>query len=580
MAAVDSVAEVDAYLRRGEPIGAYDRARHWLDAGETDPRLRYLTVLALARSGATAQAATRYHELRIGRIGDIDSLSLWARIRKDAALSAPPARRAHLLDRAAAADAAVHAATGDHFPGINAATLACLNGRRDEAARRAEALLRSPALAAPATYYAAASRAEALVLLGRWDEAGRTLAAARPLAGADLGAVSTTRRQLALLLDVLDVDADTAEILLGTLRLPRVAHLSGDEIGPGRAGPDTLAAIDAAVAAEEAGFGVGAFWTEGDVVLAERLLAGGGELHLVLPFAPADYLREVARTLSDAEAARRDRCLERAATVTAATADGDHPDPSLVAYAARMAAGLARLRARRLATECVEIALRSAPRDGEPPGRTDGSATRLRTRTIRVATGLPPPRPAMAVPAGMPDREARALLFAYVERFSAIPESRLPGFWSDFMGGLADVIGEAGRHVLYRNTWGDALFLVVDEVEDAAHLALALQERAALLRHGDRRAPALRIGLHHGPVFHGHDPIRGVPSYFGTQVSRAARVEPVAPPGAVYVTEPFAALLAECGTRSVAAEYVGRVPLPKRYGEHRMYRLARRWAPD
>ncbi len=336
---------------------------------------------------------------------------------------------------------------------------------------------------------------------------------------------------------------------------------------------------------EAVGFGVGALWTSGALVAAERILAHGAELHLVLPFAVPDYLGQIARLRPGPEVERRRRCIAAAATITAATTDGDYPDPTLVSYAASIADGLARTRARMLATECVAFTelddLRANAGDGEG-GSRKGPHAEVRaegeprsTRDTPCPTdNAPSPRPAP----GAPVREIRALLFADVYRFSStVPESRMPAFWSGFMGEIATVVDEAGPAILYRNTWGDALFLVLAGIEDAAEIALSLQERVTAFRARQPSGPELRIGLHHGPVFRGRDPVRGVATYFGTQVSRAARVEPVAPPGAVYVTEPFAAILAASGNEAFETGYVGVVPLPKRYGEHRMYRLARRW---
>ena len=55
-----------------------------------------------------------------------------------------------------------------------------------------------------------------------------------------------------------------------------------------------------------------------------------------------------------------------------------------------------------------------------------------------------------------------------------------------------------------------------------------------------------------------------------------ARIEPVTPPGAVYVTEPMAAALALSGTHEIDCDYVGMVALAKNYGEFRMYVLRER----
>ncbi|TDR89019.1 adenylate/guanylate cyclase domain-containing protein [Enterovirga rhinocerotis] len=542
---------IAADLRRGELIGAYDRAKASLDAGEDDPRLRYLCVLALARAGATAEAAERYRTLRIHRQGDVDSLSLWARILKDIAVAAAGARRPLRMRRAADAYLRVYRQTRDFFPGINAATLLRLSGDVAGAETVARDLLAYPALAEPLDYWAAASRAEALLVLGRTSEASDDLALARSKAGRDYGALSSTRRQLALLMED-DAAYPERAGLLDILRPPRVAHLAaGGGLFDQHEEDDVGAMVDRRLRQEEAGFAVGTLWGAASLAAAERALAHRAELHLVLPFSARDYVDRIERDLPPAEVARRRACLDGAATVTAVTADGDLADPKLIEYAAVVARGLARTRARQLSTDCVDILL-------EPAAPHVASAD----------LGADPAAPG-------PVREIRAFLFADVLRFSTIPESRLPLFWSTFMAGIGETIDKAGAEILYRNTWGDAVFCVVAEAAAAADLALSVQETAARLRGRDRAAPELRIGLHHGPVFRGFDPIRRSATYFGTQVSRAARVEPIAPPGGVYVTEPFAAVLAASDAVGFATEYVGVVPLPKRYGEHRMYRLAR-----
>ena len=61
----------------------------------------------------------------------------------------------------------------------------------------------------------------------------------------------------------------------------------------------------------------------------------------------------------------------------------------------------------------------------------------------------------------------------------------------------------------------------------------------------------------------------------GSHVSRTARIEPVTPPGAVYVTEPFAAALGLEGREEFGCDYVGHMPAAKDFGRLRMYRLWR-----
>ena len=62
-----------------------------------------------------------------------------------------------------------------------------------------------------------------------------------------------------------------------------------------------------------------------------------------------------------------------------------------------------------------------------------------------------------------------------------------------------------------------------------------------------------------------------------TKVSReitiAARIEPVAVPGTVYVSEPFAALLALEAPGRYSADYIGQTELPKQFGAMRLFAL-------
>ena len=77
----------------------------------------------------------------------------------------------------------------------------------------------------------------------------------------------------------------------------------------------------------------------------------------------------------------------------------------------------------------------------------------------------------------------------------------------------------------------------------------------------------MRIGAHYGPAYRAIDHITGRLSFYGTEVSKAARIEPVTPTGAVFVTEPFAAILALEAPDRFDCRYVGRIQLAKGYGE-------------
>jgi class 3 adenylate cyclase len=86
----------------------------------------------------------------------------------------------------------------------------------------------------------------------------------------------------------------------------------------------------------------------------------------------------------------------------------------------------------------------------------------------------------------------------------------------------------------------------------------------------------LRLGLDAGAVFEVRDPILKSASFTGSHINRTARLEPNTPPGEVYVTEAFAALVTLLEQRDFLCEYVGMMKTPKNYGRLRTYLLRRR----
>ena len=64
--------------------------------------------------------------------------------------------------------------------------------------------------------------------------------------------------------------------------------------------------------------------------------------------------------------------------------------------------------------------------------------------------------------------------------------------------------------------------------------------------------------------------------WYGTEVTRTARIEPVTLVGQVDCTQPLAAMLALGNARDFDCDYVGKVRLAKDYGELALYRLSRR----
>ena len=574
-----------AALARGDLIAAYDIASSAIAEGDDCGAVRHRQVLALARMGDTERAMELFTAYGLDRSDDPHERAAGARLLKDRALALPEGEaRQEALRQAHGAYLAIYRDSGDSFPGINAATLALLAGEAAQARSLAERLLADPAVAAGEDYFGAATRAEALLLLGRVGEAAESLRGVAAAGSADHGARATTRRQLAMIAATLGLaEAETSE-LLAPLEPPRVAHFCGHmfEADAGAEGRLRVA-VERVLEAERIGFVYGALACGADLVAAEAALAKGIELHAVLPFAEEDFLEQSVKPGGGSWLERYRACRDAAASVIVASAMEYFGDPAQFGYASRIAMGLARLRAGHLGGEAIQLAVW----DGvavEGPAGTGADVAAWRAMGGRcvvldpgpVARGLrrPPPRVEPRY-----ERALAAILFTDFAGFSTLAEAALPAFWDGVMRRVAEVLERHGDVVLGRNSWGDALYAVTASAPAAAEIALELQDALAAFDYatlGLDGTGGMRIGVHYGPAWRATDPITGRTTFYGTEVSKAARIEPVTPPGAVFATEPLAAILALEAADLFTCRYVGRIPLAKKYGDYPMYRLSRR----
>lgn len=602
--AADWLALARVAERSGDFIGTYDVSMRGLREHPEGLGLKHRAVLALARSGALDQACIDFDRLglgevclRVGRMGE-EVAALEARIAKDRALLLPEDVRRGEAVRARDLYLAIHEHTKDYYPGINAATLSLIAGERERAvelARRVLEICSAERGREGESYYLAATEAEAALLLGDTALATTKLEQAASLSRGDHAALATTRKQLRRICAALGTPVD----ILDPLRPPRVIHYTGHLIQqPGRAGRFWADAedrvkgeIEEHLAARGVGYGFGSLACGADILVVEALLARGAEVHVVLPFREEEFIETSVRCAGSDWVARFRDCLAGATAVSFASTDRFCDEDRLFGYATRLATGLALLRARNLDTDVEQLAIW----DGEEATGTAGTGAdvRLWREKGHRATVIEPgdgfrsdaqtvspaePTRASTVRGDVPTREVRAMLFGDVKGFSGLAEGQIPAFVDQVMGCFARVLDRYGESVLFENTWGDGLYVVFAEEQSAAQCALDLQAAMAALDLAKCGLPeelAFRVGLHVGPVFEVHDHVLDCRSFCGENVTRTARIEPVTPPGEVFVTEQMAAALALVDPEQ-ACEYVGQVPSAKGYGDMRMYVLKRR----
>ena len=618
----EACARIRQHLDRGAPWEACDVFREAVALCPNDPELLYLGALAHARAGAThhahalldrAQAAATVAPARL-----TDILSLRGRLWKDAFDRAAGSSDATALaDRARREYLAAYALQQDPYPGINAATLSWLLGDRDAArdlAQTIRARLRAQPL--PRSCWDHASEGEALLLLGDFEQAHQCYRSAYLAVPGDAGSVASMRRQISLLGRALP----EALAVLPLLPAPDVVAFAGHMIdAPGRALPrfpaalaplvreamrEQLARLNQPIVYTSAACGA-------DLVFIEAALEVGAEVNVVLPFDRGDFLRSSVAVGGEGWVQRFDAALARVAHVTMATEESHLGDDVLFEHAAMLLEGFAVLRAAQLQTKPLLLCVIDAAATGAVGGtqasferwtRQLGTPRTIDLGELRARAGLgepdavprapsapataatprAPPQGAAPVAHGRAARPARTLktlLFADFAGFSRLHDAVVPLFQSTFWTIAAEQIEASPVKPLAASTWGDALHVVFDAPRDGAAFALGFLSRMRTIdwaAAGLSDSSQVRIALHAGPVFCGFDPIMGRDSYFGSGVTKAARIEPVTPPGMVYASETFAATLAATGQDEFTLEYVGQLALAKSYGESRIYRVERR----
>jgi class 3 adenylate cyclase/tetratricopeptide (TPR) repeat protein len=607
-------------LALGEPLVAYDVVTEGLGYWPPDVRLRQLQGLALARSGATERANHILLQLSHEGQTDGETLGLLARTYKDlSALATDPAvRTAHLGAAGQLYRQGYELAVGRgeveeaSYTGINAATTALLLGEREVAqhlAREVRALglqaLERLIGQGGDPYWVQATLGEAALILGAYAEAEDWYGRAAEVGRGRFGHLHSTRRQARLLLECLGVNMEPIE---RCLQIPRVAVFVGHMIDhperpsprfPPQLEPAVRKAIRDQLRQRDARIGYASAACGADILFLETILELQGEAHVILPYDRELFRQDSVDLLQGADWGERyARVLQAAAEVQSASEQRLVAGSVTYDYANILLYGLATIRAHQLGTDLIPLAVWDG-RAGDGPGGTADTVRRWQelgpqVEVVALAELLQRECPALAQRASAPTssppvrpvqpslpfpQEIMAMLFADAVGFSHLAEEQIPGFVQQYLGAVAALMERSPYAPVMKNTWGDGLYGVFATVHEASEFALdlcALVNETNWTAHGLPEDLSLRIALHAGPVYAYTNPVTGQPDYLGTHVSRAARLEPVTPPGQVYASHAFVALAAAQRVTDFTYEYVGQTLLAKGYGTFPTYHIRRR----
>ncbi|OQB42791.1 MAG: RyR domain protein [Candidatus Latescibacteria bacterium ADurb.Bin168] len=553
-------------LSLGEPLAAYDVVSEGRALWPRDVRLRQLEALAYVRSQVTDRARDLLQDLVSEGHADAETLGLLARCYKDLweRETDPDARRA-LLTRSHDAYQHAYKVADSSWAGINAATTALFLGDTKHAhnlARRvadqcSKELDRKDGNIAD-SYWTQATLGEAALILGDVEGAAEHYRNAATIGAGRWGDLCSTRRQARLLLGCLGLDARLVEECFVFPEVivfhdgDQTALARWDQPRNDRTEETFRRAFEAESRTRTPAIGCAVLVAPADLLFLETIQNLGGETTVVLPYNREQCLRDIAAAGGAVWAKRCETAVRKAAAVVEASTHRHKKSQLTAAYAARLLEGLAAMRAQLLDTRVRHISGYSCA-GGGPEGSLPEDSELFPT-------------------------EVKAFLFADAVGFGRLKDEAIPRFVEDFLGLVAEVTNACEVQPAVKNTWGDGLYLVFDTVEQAARFALDLRDSvtgkdwSSLITSGDF---SMRIALHAGPAYRATDPVTGRLDYFGAHVNGAARIEPITPPGEVYASQAFSALLALEDIKDIQFTYVGVTAWAKGFGSFPTYHIRR-----
>lgn len=621
------VAFGQKFISTGHPTRAFELVREGLNYYEDDRQLQYLSALALARGRNINLAERHARELLKAENLDeglrLDTVSLIGRLYKDryqrTTLSTEKAAHAR---RASEIYGTAYQLSNNSFPGINAASMSLLAGISDDevcALAKEVLALATAEMEQPGNendYWLFATIGEAYLLLKQFtgaDENDHDCAEwwyRRAVAEAtgDIGSIVSMRRQVQLLGEKLELPDEIMRIFsVGACVIfsghmidhpdrkaqgfaPRFPANSALEEEVATAISKELEQWDAKVGFVSAG-------CSSDILFAEQMILRNAELHIVLPFDRADFYKTSVDFGLPEVSGWRKRCdvvLSQATEVHYATTEKFFGDDLYFDFVNRYTQRLALARSDQMDVKPIALVVK----DPAAQSLVGGTAfflkhwekTKHESRQINLAKlrsrALGIPESPDALEPDRPPRRRRtanlvvkAMLFADVTHFSRLRDDQSPIFFVLFLNKVAVLVDKATVKPIFKNTWGDGLYLVFDEPEDCAEFALSLLEAMANIHFEDYGLPeelTVRIGIHTGPVYRKADPIIERDNYFGSHVNRTARIEPVTIPGCVYGSGQIAAVLAISGGEKFVCEFVGIENLAKEYDSCPLFQLSHR----
>lgn len=596
-------------LEHGEALQAYDIFSHGLTAIDAHQRLdlnrdivdkislqlAQSQALALAQCGASENANALLLNIIAQKGESPETLGLLARTYKDMAFrEIDPQKKTSLLNHALEK---YHQAyqlalkqddtNGAIYAGINGATLAFLLNEIEIStilAAHVKILCRergdsSDFTPQPLSYWRPATLAEAELLLGNYSEAKRWYAKAAALAGDNLRSLSSMSRQAKIILTAQKQQVDMFDSIF---QIPgvvafwgEVGVFSGDTALPDRLENSLRSQVRGQLDGCRGQISYSGLSSLADVIFLEEMLKRGGEVNIILT-SDLRSIEALSSQLPEGLYARIEKIVSKATTVV------ELARPSAGSLYEEEFTKLYILGTARKHVEIIDTKMLTLSLPQNNPG-----GPRCDHEIPVTAWGIgSPPVLNQTIPSSRRDKDQwqsiegtvhhlfLPMLFADLKGYSRLSEEEQVNFSTSFLEKISQVIKRYQTRLVSKRTMGDGLFLAFQDLKDAVDLARELQ---FLIRNVDWRKHGLpanlemRISLDAGPCYSYKDPIMDKMEFCGNYVVRAARMEPITPPGHIFASDTFMALCTALNVKDVNFDYAGRVNLAKDYGTVQAY---------
>jgi class 3 adenylate cyclase len=593
----------EALLRTGEPLFAYDIATEGLSFYPNSFKMKRLWSFALARSGALDLANKALVQLLDEDPSDEETAGILASTFKDLAAETSDSRKKQLyLRRSFDLYLRTYDSTRGNWNGINAATIATLLGECNLAEKIAKQVLNSckenlnhSKTERRNEYWVLATLGEASLILGNWSEAEDWYSQAVKHAGNHYSDLITTRKNARLLLSTREDELHRIE---RCFRIPSVVVFVGHMIDraerkvprfPAELADSISLEIEKRLEKLDAKFGFSSGACGSDILFLEAMLKRGGETHIILPYERDQFIQDSIDVCPGGGwKSRFERLVKHATEVVCVSPHRLTGGSILFEYANKMIYGLAGLRSKVLETNLKALAVWDGmPGDG--PGGAEytvdfwrkagheveiinaSELLRAFSPMLSIAREVLPQVDQVNASAERGSEfspEIRSILFADAVGFSKLTEDEMLLFVRHFLGLVSQIIDQQRVPPLLKNTWGDGLYLIFSDTRTAGLFALQLIDEIDRVPWNDLGLHELdiRIGLHAGALYSCIDPVTRQKNYIGSHVSRAARIEPITPPGQIYASQAFAAQAWVEHVTEFRCDYVGLTQMAKNYG--------------